>query len=561
MGKPLVLVIRDGWGIAPDSPGNAVTQARTPNMDKLLAEHPNCVLEASGTAVGVRAGSQGSSEVGHLNMGAGRIVKQEVVRVDELIASGELFEIPRLTSAVEHCKNTGAKFHLMGLVQDQGVHAMQEHLFALLGFLSRQGLDKEKVFVHFFGDGRDTPPRSALTYLGQLEEKIAECGVGQVASVMGRYYGMDRAGNWDRTECAYHALTCGAGLIANSARQAIENAYGRADAELKRRQTSDEEGEDRIPETDEFIHPTLIVNAEGKCPGLIADGDVVFHTNYRQDRAIQLTQAFVEDHFDHFPRGRKRDVRYIGLTRYYDEFRQGLIPPMNMENLLGDLLGRNGLRQLRLAEFQKFKHVTSFFNGKLLAPFELEDRIRVDSITIPEDQKPEMSAFEVTDLAVCAIDNGVSAARQMARDMDIALLELHEASDPDEQIDDTYDVIIINFANGDMVGHTGVLSAAIKAIETVDECVGRVVEAAIARGGTVLITADHGNSEQMADAEGATMTAHTLSDVEFVFVSADDGSVQLKPRGKLADIAPTMLGLLDIEIPADMTADNLIMTQ
>ena len=555
MGKPLVLVIRDGWGIAPDSPDNAVTQARTPNMDKLLAEHPNCVLEASGTAVGVRAGSQGSSEVGHLNMGAGRIVKQEVVRVDEMIESGELFKIPRLTDAVSYCKSAGAKFHLMGLVQDQGVHAMQEHLFALLGFLAEH--DLRKVFVHFFGDGRDTPPRSALTYLAQLEEQIAQCGVGQVASVMGRYYAMDRTGNWDRTECAYNALTCGAGLVATSARGAIENAYARADAELERRKSSDDT--DRLLETDEFISPTLIVNTEGKCPGLIEKGDVVFHTNYRQDRAIQLTQAFVEDKFDHFPRGPKRDVRYIGLTRYYDEFRQGLIPPMNMENLLGDLLGRNGLRQLRLAEFQKYRHVTSFFNGKLLAAFELEDRIRVDSITIPEDQKPEMSAFEVTDLAVCAISEGVSAARQMARDMDIAHLELPAESDPAEQIDDTYDVIIINFANGDMVGHTGVLSAAIKAIETVDECVGRVVEAVLACGGTVLITADHGNSEQMADAEtGAPMTAHTLNDVEFVFVGANDGSIQLKPRGKLADIAPTMLGLLGIDVPEEMTADDLV---
>ncbi|GAG29717.1 unnamed protein product, partial [marine sediment metagenome] len=246
-GKPLVLVIRDGWGIAPDSPNNAVTQAHTPNMDKLLAEHPNCVLEASGQAVGVRAGSQGSSEVGHLNMGAGRIVKQEVLRVDELIESGELFKIPRLTDASTHCKTTGAKFHLMGLVQDQGVHAMQEHLFALLGFLAGQGV--EKVFVHFFGDGRDTPPRSALTYLAQLEEKIAQCGVGQIASVMGRYYAMDRTGNWGRTECAYNALTCGAGLTARSAGEAIENAYARADAELQRRTSSDD---DLLLETDEF---------------------------------------------------------------------------------------------------------------------------------------------------------------------------------------------------------------------------------------------------------------------------------------------------------------------
>ncbi|MDP6633913.1 MAG: 2,3-bisphosphoglycerate-independent phosphoglycerate mutase [Phycisphaerae bacterium] len=558
MGKPLVLVIRDGWGIAPDSPGNAVTQAHTPNMDKLLAEHPNCVLEASGTAVGVRAGSQGSSEVGHLNMGAGRIVKQEVVRVDELIESGALFEIPRLTEAAAHCKNTGAKFHLMGLVQDQGVHAMQEHLFAILGFLAGQGV--ENVFVHFFADGRDTPPRSAITYLEHLEEVIAQCGVGQVATVTGRYYSMDRTGNWDRTECAYNALTCGAGLTARSAAEAIEKAYARADAELEHRKTSDDE--DRLLETDEFIRPTLIVGEDGKCPGVIEPGDVVFHTNYRQDRAIQLTDAFVDDHFFHFDRGPRLDITYIGMTRYYDEFTQELIEPMNMEHLLGDVLGRNGLRQLRLAEFQKFKHVTSFFNGKLLAPFELEDRIRVDSITIPEDQKPEMSAFEVTDLAVCAIRNGVSAVRRMAVDMKGTHLESPQPLDPDEQINDTYDVIIINYANGDMVGHTGVLEAAVKAIETVDECTGRVVDATLERGGTVLISADHGNSEQMADhTTGATLTAHTLSDVEFVLVSADGDSVQLKPRGKLADIAPTMLHLLGLDIPAEMTADNLILNQ
>jgi len=556
MGKPLVLIVRDGWGIAPDGPGNAVTQARTPNMDRLLAEHPNCVLEASGQAVGVRAGSQGSSEVGHLNMGAGRIVPQEVVRVDELIRTGELFTIPLLTEAVEHCKATGAKFHLMGLVQDQGVHATQEHLFALIEFLAAQGL--ERVLIHFFGDGRDTPPRSALTYLGQLEDKIAEYGVGRIASVMGRYYGMDRAGNWERTECAYNALTCGAGLTAASPAQAIENAYMRADAELRRRQNSDEEN--RLLETDEFIRPTLIVSENGRCPGLIGPGDVVFHTNYRQDRAIQLTQAFVEDEFTHFDRGRRRDITYIGLTRYYDEFTQGLIPPMNMSSLLGEVLARRGLRQLRLAEFQKYRHVTSFFNGKLLKPFDLEDRIRVDSVTVPEDQKPEMSAFEVTDLAVCAIADGISAVRKLAGEMDIAHLELPEGADASEQIDDTYDVIVINFANGDMVGHTGVLSAAIEAIETVDQCVGRVVDAAMARGGTVLITADHGNSEQMIDPEtDGAMTAHTLSDVEFVLVSGDDSEVRLKDRGKLADIAVTVLALLGIEIPEEMTAGSLLM--
>jgi len=553
MHKPIILIIRDGWGMAPKGPGNAVGAANKPCTDRLLAEHPMCPLDASGDPVGVRPGSQGSSEVGHLNMGAGRIVDQEVVRVDRMITNGELFEIPRLLDAVEHCKTTGATFHLMGLVQDQGVHATQEHLFAFLEFLADQGLTK--VCVHFFADGRDTPPRSALTYLDALEQTLASCGAGCIASVMGRYWSMDRALNWQRTEKAYRALVCGEGLTAPSARAAIEAAYKRADAHLL-----DEDSDDEIPETDEFIRPTLITGDDGKPVGLIRSGDVVLHTNYRQDRAIQLTNAFVDADFSEFPRDDSLDVTYLGLTRYYDEFAFELLEPMNMANLLGKILADHGLRQLRIAEAQKYKHVTSFFNGKLLEPMPGEDRIKVDSITIPEDQKPEMSAYEVTDLVLKAVQEGIAAARQGAADMPQAHLELGEAlqspADPDS---DAYDVIVLNYANGDMVGHTGVLAAAVKAIEVVDECVGKVVEAVLAKGGAALVTADHGNAECMTDPEtGAVQTAHTLSPVECILVANDSARYDLVDSGKLSDIAITILNLLNIPTPPEMTATSLI---
>jgi 2,3-bisphosphoglycerate-independent phosphoglycerate mutase len=553
MSKPLVLLIRDGWGIGPDHEGNAVKAANTPNCDRLLAEYPNTVIEASGEAVGVRAGSQGSSEVGHLNMGAGRIVEQEIVRVDKAIADGSLFELPKYAQAVEHCKQTGATFHLMGLVQDQGVHATQEHLFAFLRNLAQAGLEKDQVCVHFFGDGRDTPPRSALRYLESLEKVMDECGLGRVASVMGRFWAMDRAENWQRTEKAFNALVHGeAPFTASSAREAIEQAYARADEQI-------EKGEDN-PETDEFIRPTLIVDDSGGPLGVIASGDVVLHTNYRQDRAIQLTRAFVDDEFDGFERtGGKPDVVYLGLTRYYDEFDRALIPPMNMSKLLGQVLCEHRLRQLRIAEFQKYRHVTSFFNGKAIEPFAGEDRIQVDSITVPEDQKPEMSAYEVTDLVVKAVCEGVSAARQEAESLDYAHLELGEELEGFCPTDETYDVIVVNYANGDMVGHTGVFEAARKAIEAVDECTGRVVEAVLAKGGTLLVTADHGNAEAMLDPNtGDVQTAHTTSLVECILVGEDTKNRKLIDKGKLSDLAVTMLEILGIDTPEEMTAESLL---
>ncbi|MCD4824253.1 MAG: 2,3-bisphosphoglycerate-independent phosphoglycerate mutase [Phycisphaerae bacterium] len=546
--KPLMLLIRDGWGIGADYDGNAVLAARTPNMDRISGQYPNCTLDASGEPVGVRAGSQGSSEVGHLNMGAGRIVEQEIVRVDKMIRSGELFKVPRLLEAVQQCKSQGKTFHLMGLVQDQGVHATQDHLFAFLDFLAAEGV--KDVAVHFFGDGRDTPPQSALKFLDILEEKIAAAGVGKIATVMGRYWAMDRAENWDRTEKAYRLLTEGKGLTAPSARTAIEEAYRRAE-----QQRLDDED---IAETDEFIAPTAVVDDTGKPVAKIEPGDAVLHFNYRQDRALQLTEAFVEEDFDGFNRGPLPDVFYMGLTRYYDEFPYALVPPMNMANLLGEVLSVNSLRQLRIAEFQKYKHVTSFFNGKMLEPYAGEDRILVDSITIPENQKPEMSAYEVTDMVLTAVSDGVAAARQAAETTDKVSLVTKDFPTGGD-LSGTYDVIVLNFANCDMVGHTGVFDAAVKAVETVDECLGKVVEAVLARDGMVLITADHGNAEQMTDPQtGDIHTAHTTNPVEFALVGKNAGDYKLIDHGKLSDIAPTMLQLLGIDIPKEMTAQSLI---
>jgi 2,3-bisphosphoglycerate-independent phosphoglycerate mutase len=550
MAKPLMLLIRDGWGIGDGKEGDAVAAAATPNMDRYLSQYPNTVLGASGLEVGLRPGAQGSSEVGHLNMGAGRIVEQEVVRVDKMIEDGSLFEVARLREAVQQCKARGTKFHLMGLVQDQGVHATEDHLYSFLNFLAGEGLGD--VCIHFFCDGRDTPPRSAMVYLERLEKVIESAGTGRVASVMGRYWGMDRAENWDRTKLAYDALVNGEGRTAASAAEAIEQAYKRGDEQKER-------GED-VVENDEFITPTLITDSEGRPFGLMEDGDAALHFNYRQDRAIQLTRAFVEEGFSEFDRGDVPDLFYMGLTRYYDDFPFALIPPMNMDNLLGEILSRDGLRQLRIAEYQKFRHVTSFFNGKLLEPFAGEDRILVESTTLPEDQKPEMSAPEVTELAVIAVRDGICAARNAARDADYSELELKDFDDTDEQsLSDTYDVIMLNYANGDMVGHTGVFEAASKAIEVVDECLGKVVESVLERDGIVLITADHGNAERMTDPEtGGIQTAHTTSPVEFVYVSNDASGIKLIDRGKLADIAPTMLRILGMDIPPEMTAQVLI---
>lgn len=557
MRRPLVLIIRDGWGIGREYPGNAVALARPPVLRSLLAAYPHTVLGAAGRAVGLRPGYQGSSEVGHLNMGAGRIVEQEIVRVDKLIESGELFRHPALLSATEQCKRNGSAFHLMGLVQDQGVHATEEHFYTLLDLARRQGLTR--VFVHFFSDGRDTPPRSALVYLDRLERKMAELGVGKVASVIGRYYAMDRALNWDRIERAYDALVFGEGLAARSARAAIEEAYARADQTLAAR-AAGTLGDDSIVETDEFIQPTLVVGDDGAPLGSIRAGDAVVHCNFRQDRAIQLTRAFIEDDFTGFERGPKPDVCYRGLTRYYDDFPYAVLPPMNMERLVGEMVSEAGMWQLRIAEYQKYRHVTSFFNGKRIQAYPGEDRILVPSITVTEDQCPEMSAYPVTELAVTAIRDGIAAARARAATVEGARVDVEPSRAlPDDRAHDTYDLIVLNYANCDMVGHTGVLPASIRAVEVTDECIGRVVEAVRARGGTVIVTSDHGNVEQMLDLEtGGVQTAHTTNDVECIYVNDADRGRKLRPHGVLADIGPTLLRCLGLPVPPEMTAETLL---
>ncbi len=556
MRTPVVLIVRDGWGIGRDYPGNAVSLAHPEVLAHILATYPNTVLGAAGRAVGLRPGYQGSSEVGHLNMGAGRVVEQEIVRVDKLIESGELFRHPALLSATEHCRPRGSALHLMGLLQDQGVHATEEHLYALLDLARREGLTR--VFVHVFSDGRDTPPRSALVYLERLERKIAALGVGRIASVMGRYYAMDRALNWDRVQRAYDCMVRGVGLHATSATVAIEHAYARADATIAARAGGTREGE--LIETDEFVQPTLIVGPDGAPLATIQAGDAVIHFNFRQDRAIQLTRAFVDEAFTGFARGPRLDVRYRGLTRYYDEFPDAVLPPMNMEQLVGEVVSAAGLWQLRIAEYQKYRHVTSFFNGKLVRPYPGEDRVLVPSVTVTEDQKPEMSAYEVTELAVTAIRDGIAAVRARAAVAPGCEVEIEPSRAlPVERGLGTYDLIVLNYANCDMVGHTGVLAAAVKAVAVTDECIGRVIDATRARGGVVIVTSDHGNAEQMLDPDtGAVQTAHTTNDVECVLVSDELQSARLRPHGVLADIGPTLLELLGLPIPPPMTAESLL---
>ncbi len=519
----------------------------------LLAAFPASRLKAAGLAVGAREGIPGSSEVGHLNMGAGRVVEQEILRVDKLIASPDFYANPKLLGALRHCEARSSRLHLMGLVQDQGVHATEDHLYALLDFCAHHRFDR--VFVHFFSDGRDTPPQSALTYLDRLEKKVADLRVGRVASVIGRFYAMDRDRRWDRTRRAWDALVHGIGLRAPSAREAIEAAYRRR---LSESMPVAADSTVKDVESDEFIQPTLIAGPDGVPLATIAAGDAVIHFNYRQDRAIQLTKAFVEETLSEegFARGPRRPVFYLGMTRYYDEFDDFIVPPMNMAHVLGEVLADAGLWQLRLAESTKYRHVTSFFNGKRLAPYRREDRIQVRSLKVREDEAPEMRAGALTAFAETAIREGIRASRALAARTDDVTVEF-DPQTPGER--DRYDVVVMNYANPDMVGHTGSLPAAITAVEIVDACVGRVVAAARAVGGCVLVTSDHGNVEQMIDpVTRAPQTAHTSYDVDFILACPDLRERTLRPTGVLADVAPTMLDLLGLPIPTEMTATSLL---
>ena len=502
-------MILDGYGLNDNTTGNAVAQGKTPVMDKLMAEYPFVKGNASGLAVGLPDGQMGNSEVGHLNMGAGRIVYQDLTKITKAIQDGDFFENKALLAACENVKANDSALHMFGLVSDGGVHSHNEHIYGLLELAKRQGL--KKVYVHCFLDGRDTPPASGKEYVEQLEEKMKEIGVGEVASVMGRYYAMDRDNRWDRVEKAYNALVKGIGETAMSGPAGIQASY---DADT----------------TDEFVLPTVVMK-DGAPVATIKDNDSIIFYNFRPDRAREITRAFCDDNFGGFDRGARIKTTYVCFTEYDVTIENKLIAFTKEEitNTFGEFLAKNGLKQARLAETEKYAHVTFFFNGGVEEPNEGEDRILVKSPKVATyDLKPEMSAYEVCDKLVEAIKSG------------------------------KYDVIIINFANPDMVGHTGVEAAAIKAIEAVDECVGRAVEAVKETNGQMFICADHGNAEQLIDDEtGEPFTAHTTNPVPFILVNADP-AYKLREGGCLADIAPTLIELMGLEQPAEMTGKSLL---
>ncbi len=513
--KRVVLIIRDGWGIAPPGKHNAVTSARTPIVDALKGTCPNCVLEPFGTAVGLPKGCQGSSEVGHLNMGAGRIVEQELKRIMDTIKDGTLFLSAPFKRAIDNCIEKNSTLHVMGLVQDEGVHAHQDHLFAIMRHAREKGV--RRLCIHFFSDGRDTPPRSALNFLKELQLKISETGIGEIATVTGRYYAMDRGEKWGLIDKTYDALTRAQGVHVKTPEEAITRAY------------SHDKNPNGTELMDEYIPPTIIGGFEG-----IKDGDSVIHFNYRQDRAIELTKAFVENDYPG-KRWKKLDISYCGLTSYYDGFPFNALPPMietgNMKNLLGEVIGNHGLKQLRISETQKFKHVTSFFNGKLIKPYSKEDRIEIKGTFDPASfaEHPEMNAGEVAERAASEI-----------------LLK-------------KYAFVLVNFANCDMVGHTGNFDSVVKAVEIVDDCVGKLVKAALEIDATAIVTSDHGNAEEMWDERiQMAKTAHTSNNVEFILVGNNVAGLKLREKGILSDIAPTVLELLGIKQPTEMTSKSLI---
>ncbi len=513
--KKVLLIIRDGWGMYKPDKYNAVVNAATPNMDRYLKDYPNSVLEPSGEAVGLPKGYQGSSEVGHLNIGAGRIVIQELKRIKDMIEDGTFFGRPALKAALDNCVAKGSALHLMGLVQDEGVHAHQDHLYSIMREAKKRGI--KKVWIHFFADGRDTPPRSALAFVKMLDEVIKEVGNAAVGTIMGRYYAMDRGEKWSLVDQTYNTITRAEGARAASAEAALNSAY----ATLKNPNSQ--------PIVDEYIPPTVI---EGY-PGM-ADGDSVIHFNFRQDRAIELTKAFIEDAYPG-KRWKKMDIVYCGLTRYYDAFKFSALPPMDegggMNNLLGQVIAEHGLKQLRLAETQKFKHVTSFFNGKRTEPYAKETQVEIKGTWDPSSfgEHPEMNAPEVRDRALKEIASG------------------------------GYDFILVNFANCDMVGHTGIYEAARKAVEITDAAVGRLVDEALKNAYVVMISSDHGNAEEMWDYKiDMPKTSHTVNPVEFIYVAGDAAGVKLRPHGILSDIAPTILQVLGLGQPEDMTSQSLL---
>ena len=505
--KPVMLMILDGFGINENTDGNAVKLAKTPNIDKLMKKYPNTIMYTSGLQVGLPEGQMGNSEVGHTNIGAGRIVYQELTKITKSIEDGDFFAIPEFIEAIENCKKHNSKLHILGLLSDGGVHSHIRHLYGLQEMAKRR--DFENVYVHCFLDGRDTPPASAEGYIAQLEDRMEEKNVGKIASISGRYYAMDRDKRWDRIKKCYDALVKGEGNKATSATIAIENSYQKE-------------------VFDEFVEPTVIVNNDTPI-AKIEDNDSVIFFNFRPDRAREITRAIVDPNFSEFET--EKIKTYFVCFTSYDETMPNVQIAFKKEplvNTFGEVISKHNLTQLRIAETEKYAHVTFFFNGGEEKQYPGEDRILVPSPKVATyDLQPEMSAYIVTEKVVEAINA------------------------------DKYDAIILNYANPDMVGHTGSLPAAIKAVETIDECVQKVVDAILEHDGTLIITADHGNCEQMIDYKtGEPHTAHTTNPVPLILVTKDE-SLKVK-SGKLADLAPTMLEILGIEKPKEMTGESIL---
>ena len=506
--KLTMLMILDGFGENPNNEGNAVNLAKKPNIDKLRKICPVSHIDASGAAVGLPDGQMGNSEVGHTNIGAGRIVYQKLTKITKSIEDGDFFSIPEFTEAIENVKKNNSKLHIMGLLSDGGVHSHQRHLYGLLELAKRKGLDNN-VFIHAFMDGRDTLPASGEGYIQELQEKMKEKGVGKIATLSGRYYAMDRDKRWDRVEKAYNALVKGEGVLAKDPIQAIEESY-----------------QQEI--FDEFVVPTVITDANDQPLAKIESGDSVIFFNFRPDRARQLTRAIVDDKFDGFKTD-KLDIDFVCMTEYDDTMPNVKIAfkPEQLTNTFGEVVSNLGKKQLRIAETEKYAHVTFFFNGGREEPYPGEDRILVNSPKVATyDLQPEMSAYEVTEKVLEAINS------------------------------EKYDTIILNFANTDMVGHTGNIDAAIKAVEAVDKCVGEIVEAVQKQNGVLLITADHGNAEQMIDYQtGEPLTSHTTNLVPLILVGMEN--VELKD-GRLCDLTPTMLDIMEEQKPKEMTGESLL---
>ncbi|MBN2331622.1 MAG: 2,3-bisphosphoglycerate-independent phosphoglycerate mutase [Deltaproteobacteria bacterium] len=505
----VVLIIADGWGLSPLQEGNAIALAKTPVVDRLLREYPQTALTASGLAVGLPAGQMGNSEVGHLNIGAGRVVYQELTRISKAIADGDFERNQVLLQAMGAVKKAGGTLHLMGLLSDGGVHSHLDHLQALVSMAAAQGTT---IAVHAFLDGRDTPPTSGKDYLEKLQTYLAKGGNGSIATVMGRFYAMDRDQRWDRVAQAYDALVCGQGRRADDALSAIESAYGSG-------------------EVDEFVLPTVIVDHQGQ-PTVINDGDGIIFFNFRADRAREITRALTSPSFSEFARRRVPKLgSYVCFTEYDASFDLPVaFPPESLTNVLGEVIAAAGLRQLHIAETEKYAHVTFFFNGGREEPFPGEDRCLIPSPRDVRtyDEKPAMSAFEVAAETLKRLESG------------------------------RYQLIVLNFANCDMVGHTGGIKAAVLACEAVDTCIGKVVDKVLEMDGVALLTADHGNAEQMVDGTGRPQTAHSTNPVPCVLVGRQSSDLSLRTDGVLADIAPTILDLLGIECPDEMTGRSLL---